>query len=128
MLTLVEHETRCEEFFESCDFGYRAVDPSDFPCKEGDRYLAQVGSTLIQVYKSGPTWLMRFTDRRRTDRLMLGDDTLHLNRLRKAINRGLRGFHSQSPLVMVGGIAFHHCEAIAMSDLLLLIYTDLDRV
>jgi hypothetical protein len=98
----------------------------DIPGGEGvrsldRRFAAEVGQAMVDIFYNGCFWVMRFADGRAHNRLMLGQDLRQITRLRDAFERALFGFHSQFPIVMVGGVAFNVFEARAMRDLLAMV-------
>ena len=80
--------------------------------------VGEVGQATVDIFHNGYFWVMRFAEGQRHNRLILGQDNRQLTRLRDAFERALFGFHSQFPIVMVGGVAFNVFEARAMRDLL----------
>lgn len=90
------------------------------PSISQDDFTAEVGAVTVNIFHNGYLWVMRFCDAsgKIHNRLVLGQHTRQLVRLRGAFDRGLFGFHSQFPFVMVGGIQFSVFEARAMRDLL----------
>jgi len=88
------------------------------PHVDDARFVATVGCATVDVFHNGIFWVMRFAERAATNRITLGEDLAQMTRLSDAFARALLRFHGQSPLVMVGGVAFHIEEALAMRDLL----------
>lgn len=84
-------------------------------------FTAEVGRATVDIFHNGYFWVMRFAQGERHNRLMLGEDLAQITALRDAFVRALQGFHSQFPMIMVGGVAFNVEEARAMLDLLALV-------
>lgn len=80
--------------------------------------VGEVGQATVDIFHNCCFWVMFFAEGQRHNRLILGQDKRQLTRLRDAFERALFGFHSQFPIVMVGGVAFNVFEARAMRDLL----------
>jgi hypothetical protein len=81
-------------------------------------WAAQVGRAKVELFHNGYHWVMRFAEGGRHNRLLLGQNAGQMWRLSGAFWLALRHFHSQSPMVMVGGVPFNVAEARAMFTLL----------
>lgn len=86
---------------------------------DSDGQLARtVGQAQVEIYHNGLSWVIRISERGGINHLMLGSDKSQLRRIWHAFDRVTRRHHSQSPVTMVGGIAFLIHEARQMRALI----------